>query len=230
MFDLTTVSPVWKFMFSIIGKARVKKHHSDKNPPTFPTLSLIFPYSKKLLYHWLVHLSLLCWMTVTFTSSVAFANQPFAVWLSLEPSHWYAFSETNTEFFQLSHFCPYSLLLNLCGTVEVPVLGGFVSLGTVPYPLLALLSSSVSFSLPFTWTLHDGFMTGKSFDLTLVKEKIILRLVEIIRKTVFKGIAIGCVKTVTVGKMRLNPEYKRYIVKELIWQGDGGWKIIKSNY
>lgn len=41
---------------------------------------------------------------------------------------------------------------------------------------------------------------GKPFNVTLVKEKIIRQLIKIIRKTVFKDIAVGVVKTVAVGE------------------------------
>lgn len=66
--------------------------------------------------------------------------------------------------------------------------------------LSALLRSEAFFSLPFTWTPPAPFMMGKPFNSTLVEEKIILKLVKIIRKTVFKGIAIGGVKTIAVGE------------------------------
>lgn len=40
MFDLTPVSPVCEFTFSIKGKARVKKHQTDS--PTFSFLFLFY--------------------------------------------------------------------------------------------------------------------------------------------------------------------------------------------
>lgn len=83
--------------------------------------------------------------------------------------------------------------------MQAPLFERFSSLGTVPSSL-GPPDSSAFFSLRFTWTLPDPFMMGKPFNLTLVGEKIILKLVKIIRKTVFKGIALGSVKITAVGE------------------------------
>lgn len=156
MFDLTPISPVWKLMFSIIGEARVKKHHSDRLIHVLFLVSLIFSHSEKFLYHCVVELSLLCRITAIFTPSVAFPNQPLSVWISLQPSYLCAFSETNIEFPQLSHFYPYWLLSDVYWTVDVPLLERFSSLAlqylVLSWPSLALQPSSLSPPRP----LNDG--------------------------------------------------------------------------
>lgn len=55
--------------------------------------------------------------------------------------------------------------------------------------------------LPFAQTLHDPLIIGNPFGLTLVKEKIILKLVKMIRKALIQTIVTGGVKTVAVGKL-----------------------------
>ena len=54
--------------------------------------------------------------------------------------------------------------------------------------------------LPFAQTLHDPLIIGNPFDLTLVKEKIFLKLVKVIRKALIQTIVTGGIKTVAVGK------------------------------
>lgn len=55
--------------------------------------------------------------------------------------------------------------------------------------------------LPFAQTLHDPLIIGNPFDLTLVKEKIILKLVKVIRKALIQTIVTGGIKTCSGEKL-----------------------------
>ena len=73
--------------------------------------------------------------------------------------------------------------------------------------------------------------------LSLVKEKIILTLVKMVRKTLFQTIVRG-VRTIKIGETELNSEYNKdnwgFTAKEQVMcegvGGDGRWKTTKRRH